>query len=309
MGCVASKVMGKEEEMVMRRCKERKRLMKQLVGYREEFAAAQVWYLRSLRNTGATLRQFADLDHHHHHMMSSPPPALPPSPPPPPPPFAPDDDDVLEVAAAAAAEESHCIELAGEGDDACTPPPPPERGSSWDFWDPFGPPPPPPPPPDQDEDHRGREEEEEEYWADTKTEFGEEEEEEDQTRKLDGIMVEREVMIAVDDCSSMLSKDTDTAMAVWSSKKTLAGIMKELDHYFLEASSGVQGLPILLENNGVSQLYHGVVRDFSSRSKSFSFSFTVLSLSLQLPKYCCIWTSTESSLSTFSSLVNYESHH
>lgn len=308
MGCVASKVMGKEEEMVMRRCKERKRLMKQLVGYREEFAAAQVWYLRSLRNTGATLRQFADLDHHHHHMMSSPPPALPPSPPPPPPPFAPDDDDVLEVAAAAAAEESHCIELAGEGDDACTPPPPPERGSSWDFWDPFGPPPPPPPPPDQDEDHRGREEEEEEYWADTKTEFGEEEEE-DQTRKLDGIMVEREVMIAVDDCSSMLSKDTDTAMAVWSSKKTLAGIMKELDHYFLEASSGVQGLPILLENNGVSQLYHGVVRDFSSRSKSFSFSFTVLSLSLQLPKYCCIWTSSESSLSTFSSLVNYESHH
>lgn len=274
---MASKVMGKEEEMVMRRCKERKRLMKQLVGYREEFAAAQVWYLRSLRNTGATLRQFADLDHHHHHMMSSPPPALPPSPPPPPPPFAPDDDDVLEVAAAAAAEESHCIELAGEGDDACTPPPPPERGSSWDFWDPFGPPPPPPPPPDQDEDHRGREEEEEEYWADTKTEFGEEEEE-DQTRKLDGIMVEREVMIAVDDCSSMLSKDTDTAMAVWSSKKTLAGIMKELDHYFLEASSGVQGLPILLENNGVSQLYHGVVRDFSSRSKSFSFSFTVLSL-------------------------------
>lgn len=273
MGCVASKVMGKEEEMVMRRCKERKRLMKQLVGYREEFAAAQVWYLRSLRNTGATLRQFADLDHHHHHMMSSPPPALPPSPPPPPPPFAPDDDDVLEVAAAAAAEESHCIELAGEGDDACTPPPPPERGSSWDFWDPFGPPPPPPPPPDQDEDHRGREEEEEEYWADTKTEFGEEEEE-DQTRKLDGIMVEREVMIAVDDCSSMLSKDTDTAMAVWSSKKTLAGIMKELDHYFLEASSGVQGLPILLENNGVSQLYHGVVRDFSSRSKSFSFSFS-----------------------------------
>lgn len=273
MGCVASKVMGKEEEMVMRRCKERKRLMKQLVGYREEFAAAQVWYLRSLRNTGATLRQFADLDHHHHHMMSSPPPALPPSPPPPPPPFAPDDDDVLEVAAAAAAEESHCIELAGEGDDACTPPPPPERGSSWDFWDPFGPPPPPPPPPDQDEDHRCREEEEEEYWADTKTEFGEEEEE-DQTRKLDGIMVEREVMIAVDDCSSMLSKDTDTAMAVWSSKKTLAGIMKELDHYFLEASSGVQGLAILLENDGVSQLYHGVVRDFSSRSKSFSFSFS-----------------------------------
>lgn len=305
---MASKVMGKEEEMVMRRCKERKRLMKQLVGYREEFAAAQVWYLRSLRNTGATLRQFADLDHHHHHMTSSPPPALPPSPPPPPPPFAPDDDDVLEVAAAAAAEESHCIELAGEGDDACTPPPPPERGSSWDFWDPFGPPPPPPPPPDQDEDHRGREEEEEEYWADTKTEFGEEEEE-DQTRKLDGIMVEREVMIAVDDCSSMLSKDTDTAMAVWSSKKTLAGIMKELDHYFLEASSGVQGLAILLENDGVSQLYHGVVRDFSSRSKSFSFSFTVLSLSLQLPKYCCIWTSTESRLSTFSSLVNYESHH
>lgn len=283
MGCVASKV-DKEEEMVTRRCKERKRLMKQLVGYREEFAAAQVWYLRSLRNTGATLRQFADLDdHHHHHHMGSPPPALPPSPPPPPP-FAPDDDDDDDVALeVVAAEEEDCIELAGEGDDACTPPPPPVRGSSWDFWDPFGPPPPPPPPPDQDEDHRGRgrgveEEEEEEYWADTKTEFGEEEE--DQTRKLAGIVVEREVMVAMDDCSSMVSKDTDTAMVVWRSKKTLAGIMKELDHYFLEASSGVRGVAILLENNGVSQLYHRVVRDYSwSKSFSFSFSFTVLSLS------------------------------
>lgn len=268
MGCVASKV-GKEEEMVVRRCKERKRLMKQLVGYREEFAAAQVWYLRSLRNTGATLRQLADLDHHHH--MSSPPPALPPSPSPPPPPFVlDDDDDVPEVAAAA---QEDCIELDGEGDNACTPPPPPERGFSWDFWDPFGPPPPPPPPPDQDVDRGREEEEEEEYWADTKTEFGEEEEE-DQTRKLGGVMVEREVTVAVDDCSSMVSKDTDTAMAVWSSKKTLAGIMKELDHYFLEASSVVHRVAILLEN---SQLYHGVARDCSRSKSSSSISSAVLS--------------------------------
>lgn len=291
MGCAASKV-GKEEEMAMRRCKERKRLMKQLVGYREEFAAAQVGYLRSLRNTGATLGQFADLDHHHHHHhMSSPPPALPPSPPPPPPPFAPDDDDVPEAAAAAAAQED-CIELDGEGDNACTPPPPPERGFSWDFWDPFGPPPPPPPPPDQDEDRGPEEEEEDENWADTKTEFGEEEEEEDETRKLAGTMVGREAAVAVDDCSSMVSKDTDTAMAVWSSNKTLAGIMKELDHYFLEASSGIHGVAILLENNGVSQRYHGVARD-CSRSKSSSISFSLLSL-ISNWQYSCIWTSTES---------------
>nr|CAD1820529.1 unnamed protein product [Ananas comosus var. bracteatus] len=58
MGCVLSSRI--EEEDTVRRCKERRRLAKQLLSCRAELAAVQLAYLRSLRNTGATLRQFAE---------------------------------------------------------------------------------------------------------------------------------------------------------------------------------------------------------------------------------------------------------
>ncbi|XP_062203405.1 protein ALTERED PHOSPHATE STARVATION RESPONSE 1-like isoform X2 [Phragmites australis] len=82
MGCSHSKV---ENEEPVRRCKDRRQLMKQLVRRRPELAAAHIAYLHALRNTGATLRQFAEVES----AVSQQPPvglAVPPSPPPPPPP-------------------------------------------------------------------------------------------------------------------------------------------------------------------------------------------------------------------------------
>lgn len=63
----------------MRRSKDRKQLMKQLVRRRPELAAAHIAYLHALRNTGATLRQFVELES----ALSQQPPeglATPPSP-------------------------------------------------------------------------------------------------------------------------------------------------------------------------------------------------------------------------------------
>ncbi|CAL4975583.1 unnamed protein product [Urochloa decumbens] len=85
MGCSNSKV---DNEEPVRRCKDRKQLMKQLVRRRPELAAAHIAYLHALRNTGATLRDFAELES----ALSQQPhvglaaPASPPPPPPPPPP-------------------------------------------------------------------------------------------------------------------------------------------------------------------------------------------------------------------------------
>ncbi|KAF8696732.1 hypothetical protein HU200_036360 [Digitaria exilis] len=78
MGCSSSKV---DNEEPVRRCKDRRQLMKQLVRRRPELAAAHIAYLHALRNTGATLRDFAELES----ALSQPPPvglAAPPSPPP-----------------------------------------------------------------------------------------------------------------------------------------------------------------------------------------------------------------------------------
>ena len=82
MGCSNSKV---DNEEPVRRCKDRRQLMKQLVRRRPELAAAHIAYLHALRNTGATLRDFAELES----ALSQQPPvglAVPPSPHPPPPP-------------------------------------------------------------------------------------------------------------------------------------------------------------------------------------------------------------------------------
>jgi hypothetical protein len=56
MGCAASKV---EHEDTVRRCKERRRYMKDAVAARQLLASAHADYLRSLRVTAATLSHFA----------------------------------------------------------------------------------------------------------------------------------------------------------------------------------------------------------------------------------------------------------
>ncbi|XP_021279906.1 uncharacterized protein LOC110413435 [Herrania umbratica] len=108
MGCAASKL---DNEETVRRCKDRRRLMKEAVHARHHLAAAHADYCRSLRFTGSALSSFAAGEHLSvsdetpavllHPVNPSPPsprkpipPRVPPSPspslhPPPPPPFSP----------------------------------------------------------------------------------------------------------------------------------------------------------------------------------------------------------------------------
>uniref|UniRef100_A0A5B7B8N2 DUF632 domain-containing protein n=1 Tax=Davidia involucrata TaxID=16924 RepID=A0A5B7B8N2_DAVIN len=250
MGCVASRI---DQEERVRICKERKRLMKQLVGFRGEFADAQMAYLRALKNTGVTLRQFTESESLELEttpfglaLPPSPPPPLPPSPPPPPI-FSPDlrkfeNNQKVEVA------QEEIIEI--DEDNSCTPPPPPIPSSSWEFWDPFG-----PSSPHCQKKSETVEQVEEENWAETNTEFEEEDQEEEVvTNKVVNVISEKPKTVElIDDNSSMVSwytKDTtDIPMVVWRSKKTLAGIVKELDDYFLKGSAGGKNISILMDIN------------------------------------------------------------
>lgn len=102
MGCAASSI---EKEERVQLCRQRKKLMKQLLGRRGEFADSHLAYLRSLKNTGVTLRQFTELESleienppYGQTWQASPSPLWSPSPPPPPP-YSPDSrnvDDNLE---------------------------------------------------------------------------------------------------------------------------------------------------------------------------------------------------------------------
>ncbi|XP_043688812.1 protein ALTERED PHOSPHATE STARVATION RESPONSE 1-like isoform X2 [Telopea speciosissima] len=281
MGCVASKI-DKEERV--QRCKERKRLMKQLVGSREQFAAAQLAYLQALKNTGITLRQFTEAETLELEdapfafaLRRSPPPPLPPSPPPPPP-FSPDLRKVTKVEEEEAVQEES-IEI-DEESSCTTPRPPPVLNSSWDFWDPFDP---SSSSPLQQKSEVVRQEEDEE-WAETKTDFDEEEIVVAADIVLNSLPDKPPVAELIDDCSSMVSwntKDTvDMAMVVSRSKKTLAGIVRELDDYFLKAYDGGKEIAVLLDINIGDSSYQNIgesnrkrcksAKVFSSLSKSWS---------------------------------------
>ncbi|CAH9101202.1 unnamed protein product [Cuscuta europaea] len=170
MGCAVSRM---DQEERVRLCKERKRLMKELVGYREEFANSQLSYLKALKNTGVTLRQFTESDtleletiSCEDHIDSS----LLPPPPPPPPPFSPDSR---------------------------------KAGDNW------------------------------------------EESEEMESSQSGDIF---------DDSSSMMSwfnKDSSVDVAVEALKlrKTLEGIMRDLDDYFLKASAGATEIAVFTDIN------------------------------------------------------------
>lgn len=73
MGCAASKV---EQEDTVRRCKERRRNIKDAVTARQLLASAHADYLRSLRITAAALSRFAQghssltVSHHHHLLIT-----------------------------------------------------------------------------------------------------------------------------------------------------------------------------------------------------------------------------------------------
>ncbi|GAV76404.1 DUF632 domain-containing protein/DUF630 domain-containing protein [Cephalotus follicularis] len=288
MGCAASSI-DKEERVQV--CKERKRLMKQLVGFRGEFADAQLAYLRALKNTGVTLRQFTEsesleLENTTYGLASppSPPPPLPPSPPPPPP-FSPDlrksnDNETKEIT-----QESMEIE-----EDGNSTPPPRVQSSSWEYWDPFGHSLPSYP-------RKGEfvEPVEEENWAETRTEFEEDDREEEAVDNLAASTVPERLQPVelVDDNSSMMSwytKDTaDMGMVVWRKKKTLEGIVKDLDDYFLKASAGGKNIAVLLDiskgDSSLPQNFNENKRKRSSSAKVFSaLSWNWSSKSLQFTR-------------------------
>lgn len=59
MGCTSSKI---DTEEAVKRCKARKGYIKQAVAHRHAFAAAHASYVTSLKNTGAAIRQFSDVE-------------------------------------------------------------------------------------------------------------------------------------------------------------------------------------------------------------------------------------------------------
>nr|KJB14756.1 hypothetical protein B456_002G142000 [Gossypium raimondii] len=290
MGCAASRI---EREGRVQVCKERKKLMKQLVGYRGEFADAQLAYLRALKNTGVTLRQFTESDSlelentsHCLTLPPSPPSPLPP-PPPPPPSFSPDprkagENGIIE----AAQDESTKI-----NQDECSTPPPPTASSSWTYWDLFE---------STSPLHHPNQSEtvepiQEESWAESKMQFedenpGEELVEGFAINTLPERSLRREI---VDDSSSIMSwynKDsTDVAMLVLKNNKTLEGIMKDLDDYFLKASAGGKEIAVFTDinigNNSLPWKLNENKRKRSNSAKVFSvLSWSWSSKSLQLAR-------------------------
>ncbi|KAM2799690.1 hypothetical protein COP1_004500 [Malus domestica] len=234
MGCVASRI-DKEERV--RVCKERKKLMKQLVRFRGEFAEAQLAYLRSLRNTGSTLRQFT---------------------------------------------ESETLELDNTAPYGLESPASPSS--------PLPPSPPPPPPLSPDETVESLEEK----WEKTMKEFKEDEQEEETVANVVN-SPPKNLQLAeaiVEDVSvkKRHTKDTaDVPMVLWRSKKTLEGIAKVLDDYFLKSSDGLKEIAVLMDIRG-RDAFLPLSSSESKRKRSNSikvfspFPWGWSSRSLQFPK-------------------------
>lgn len=279
MGCAASSIDNEEKVLV---CRQRKRLMKKLLVFRGDFADAQLAYLRALRNTGVTLRQFTESESLELENTSyglsfpSPPPTLPPSPPhpptlpppPPPPPFSPDLRKP-ETGHKNEEEEEGAAEIDGNVDGSGATPPPP-LPNSWNLWNPFE-------SLELDSHPNGDDvgtqldlkkkqkfqQAEEENWAETKTEF----EEEDEQQEALGLSVQRieagggsevkkprrlkfKLEEVMDDNSSMTScygKDLENADC--RIRRTLEGIIKELDDYFLKASGCEKEIAVIVDIN------------------------------------------------------------
>ncbi|PIA25095.1 hypothetical protein AQUCO_12500008v1 [Aquilegia coerulea] len=276
MGCVSSKKIDKEERVQI--CKERKRLMKQLLLLKTQFASAQMIYLQALKNTGITLRQFTDSECIDVEMLSSDdegeegyddgseegflpcsPPPLPP-PPPPLPSFSPDhsdieEDDNGEVVVVVLDEE----EISDTR--SISPVTPfPHTSSSWGIWDSMA--------------------IEEENWAETNTEFEKEEEKVITDIILHPLFektlgVNSSSMVAVPRNKEKKKLNTKTT----KKKKTLSGIIKEIDDYFLKASASGKDVILVLDiNRGVDSLYQNFGESMRKTSKS-SKVFSALSWS------------------------------
>uniref|UniRef100_A0A0E0JKH7 DUF632 domain-containing protein n=1 Tax=Oryza punctata TaxID=4537 RepID=A0A0E0JKH7_ORYPU len=292
MGCTHSKV---EDEEAVRRCKDRRKLMKQLVRRRVELAAAQTAYLQSLRNTGATLRQFAEVESALSQQLPAGiavPPSPPPPPPPPPPPVpvppaysvtssvpaysmtsslppSPRPPPPLPFSPIVIRRKKRDGELDGDDStdddddtDSCsTPlPPPPPPGVEWEYLEPFAMRPlnfPSSLADRIDKEVASQVTMDDDNWVETNTEF-DGYDDESVSGNVDGIVSSVHLNQAKsralgDDNSSMVSwvtKDSDSSAMAWRSKKSLAGIAKEIDEYFLKAAASGSDIVILLDSSG-----------------------------------------------------------
>lgn len=250
--------------------------MKELLAFRKEFADSQLTYLRALKNTGVTLRQFTEsetleLDEppaFGHILPPSPPPPLPPSPPPPPN-FSPDLRGCLSKdSLMTPKEEIMDINEDDSNNNTPPPPPPPVLNTSWEYWDPFG------SSSAECEQKVEAGEQVEEKWEETKSEFEDEEDQEEEelgaAGSVDNMLPGKQQNVdSVDDNSSTVSWNTkdaaDMAMVVWRSKKTLARIIRELDDHFLKVSAGGKDIAVFLDVNvGETLHYYYSIRENKS---------------------------------------------
>ncbi|KNA14963.1 hypothetical protein SOVF_102550 [Spinacia oleracea] len=260
MGCASSRIDNEERVQI---CKERRRTMKQLLGLRKEFASAILAYLKALKDTGITLRQYTELEFQELESVlpSSPPLPLPPSPPlplPPSPPLPPpiDSPDSRKLEDNQNSKEAQ-EEIIQVGEESNFPPPPLPR--PWDLRDLL-------------ESSLGQhkvesvvvEDVDEENWAETRSQFDEEDQVYGTPAKASDAL--RINFSNVDVNSSMVTGQrkhmVDRAMVVWRRRKTLSGIVKELDDYFLKASAGGKEIAVLVDMGTWTSSLHN---DFKER--------------------------------------------
>ncbi|KAK7328369.1 hypothetical protein VNO77_22474 [Canavalia gladiata] len=262
MGCIWSSI---DEEGRIGICKERKKVMKQLVNIRGEFSDSLLAYLKALRNTGATLRQFTESDTLDFETAlvepPSPPPHLPASPllPPPRPPF------LADKATALVAEEEI---LENDDNDVPTLQIDPGMNSLRQF---------------RHTDKEIVESVEEESWEETKTEFDDED-----TRAEAAVNVEKSrsgrqqsIEPVYNNTSAMSLYRKETAampVVVCRRGKTLEGIVRELDEYFLKASACIKEIAVLIDISGGDTLLRQNSGHHNRRGSSAKV-FSVLSWS------------------------------
>lgn len=282
MGCVLSNI---DEEEKVRICKDRKRLMKQLMDIRGMFSDSQLAYLTALKNTGATLRQLTESESLEFENSSdgiglarppSPPLPLPPSPPqppPPPPPLSPDKTIGMVTQSESLVDENNVHS---------------SFSPSWDYFNNLFRPAP--------SYHNGLEIvelEPEENWAETNTEFEDEEAEPEAVASgcVDPLSKREHCREQVDDSCAMglrTKESRDLPMVVGKRKKSLEGIIKELDECFLKASAGTKEIAVIIDIRGGDWLsgHENSKATYTIVLVSFSKLLPLLSFPL-LHKMCC----------------------
>ncbi|KAI3767856.1 hypothetical protein L2E82_18285 [Cichorium intybus] len=224
MGCYYSRL---EREEMVSRCKARKRYMKQFVKARHAFAASHSMYLRSLRNTGAALLQFATAESPLHLPpvlpSASPQSPTPPAPPPPPP--------------MSSSSESWTTSTVNTSATPLPPPPPPPPppSSTWDFWDPFM--------PMSERSETVRDDE----WEEMSTNAASETVVTTTTVGSASVAAPPSAVSGFSKITVSNATQSEMPVVVSGKSKDLLEIIKELDEYFLRAADSGGKLSALLE--------------------------------------------------------------